>query len=218
MKDNYQFNGTPKYRNSILWAPIVNASAKTYKLDPNALGATIETESSWDLKAKKHYSTKYGSGEVNGLGSIQDRNQSSAYKNGDQNIQIPEVAKYMAGCYLKGSKDGDAPDIDMCYHYYGLKSPNDDNYYKTWSKHKSDYEAHDIPIVKNSKDTTGTGVVNTSTVIVPRISLKGALTNIKTSVLAVPNKVMTFMGVSALGLIAIIVLISQATISNDEKL
>jgi hypothetical protein len=219
MRDNMQFNGNPSYGNSVKWAPIVNSSANANKIDANVLGAIIEQESSWNLKS---HNPAYVGGvkhEVNGLGSILDINQSSIYKNGDQTVQIPEVAKFIKGCYTQGMRNGATSDLEMCYHYYGAKSPNDGGYYTRFLKKKANYEAHDIPILKNSSDKAPiTKTVTSKTVIVPRINIKSAVTNVKTSVVNIPNKVMGYLGISAIGLITIIVLLSQATIPNDETL
>jgi len=219
MKDNYKFNGNPSYGNSIKWAPIVNSSANAQKIDANVLGAIIEQESSWNLKS---HNPAYVGGvkhEVNGLGSILDINQSSAYKNGDQNIQIPEVAKFIKGCYTKGMRNGQTSDIEMCYHYYGAKSPNDGGYYNRFAKKKANYEKYDIPIAKNSSDKAPiTQTTSKSTVTIPKVNVKSAITNVKTGITNIPNRVMGYLGVSAIGLIAIIVLLSQATIPNDETL
>jgi hypothetical protein len=219
MNDNMMFNGNPSYGNSIKWAPIVNASANTNGIDANVLGAIIEQESSWNLKSHNPATVNGVRHEVNGLGSLLDINQPSNYKNGDQTIQIPAVAKFIKGCYTQGSRSGGTSDIEMCYHYYGAKSPNDGGYYNRFAKKKAIYEKYDIPILKSSSDKTPVNTTaSKSTVTIPRVSIKSAFTNIKTSAVNIPNKVMGLLGVSAIGLLAIIVLISQATIPNDETL
>jgi hypothetical protein len=222
MKDNYQFNGRPgmgKIKNSVKWASIVNSSANTFGLDPNFLGAIIEHESGWDLRANVPWSNKEGSGRVWGLGQIQDRSLTgvySNYKDGDETIQIPCVARFLAMKAQLGSKNGVITDASTCGAYYGQY---EDWYYKDVEKKKAVYESYDIPVSKDAKGKTNQGAQpGKASVADVKPSIKELAKDFKSGIVGLPNRLMATLGVSAIGLIAIIVLLSQSRIDNNEEL
>lgn len=221
MKDNYKFNGRPgmgNLQNSVKWASIVNASANTYKLDPNFLGAIIEQESGWNLKAKQAWSNQEGSGFVYGLGQIQDVSLTGAYSNykdGDQSVQIPLVARFLAMKQKTGSKSGVTDDYATCNAYNGGYGAW---YYNSVEKKKAIYEQYDIPVSQDAKGQVNTGTQPTSGGANATVSWKTMFSDFKTSIVSIPNKLMAYMGVSMIGLIAIVILISQAKVDNNEEL
>jgi hypothetical protein len=50
------------------------------------------------------------------------------------------------------------------------------------------------------------------------VSWKTMFSDFKTSIVSIPNKLMAYMGVSMIGLLAIVILISQAKVDNNEEL
>lgn len=223
MKDNYQFNGRPgmgKIKNSVKWASIVNSSASAFGVDPNLLGAIIEHESTWNLKAQTHYhiDSTGEDGYVYGLGQLRDvylKGAYATYKDGDETVQIPDVARFLAMKQTQGSKNGVVNDKETCKNYYGDYNTA---YYNDVMKRKAQYESYDVPISKDAKGNVDQGVKPVKGVANVRVPVKEVVQNFKDGIVNIPNRLMTLMGVSAIGLIAIIVLISQARINNNETI
>jgi hypothetical protein len=213
MANNLQFNGSPGERNAILWAPWVNQYANQYKLDPNFLGAIIHQESHWTMG-------KTSSAGAYGLGQLMPENQPSDYRTGGPQIQIKEVAQFLAKMQIQG-RNGVQSDENTCQNYYGARYPHDTtpggHYYTDVEASKSMYLKYDIPIVKNSTDKTNNSSNPITTTTLPRVSIKDALSNLKVGIIALPTKIMTLLGISALGLIALLFLISQSHIDTNEE-